>query len=416
MPLAAYLSFATEHRRFLSFGFVLAFASSFGQTYFIGIVGPSVQDAFGLSHTAWGTIYMMGTLGSALLLPTTGRLIDRVDLRVYTAVVCVLLIAACAFMAFVTGPIMLVFAIFLLRQSGQGLMSHVAVTSMARYFDAGRGRAIALATLGYAVGEAILPFLAVLAIAAIGWRSTYGGIAIVLGVGLLPAVAWLLRGHPERHRDYEARLARPPEHAELAVTSWTRAQVLRDAGFYLLMPGILAPSLILTAMFFHHLNLADAKGWSHEWITGSYGIYALAVIVASLAAGRLVDRFGAARLMRFMLLPLVAGMGLVAWLNDPWSAWPYMILIGFNTGVALTTTPALWAELYGVENLGAIRSMATALSVFASALGPITMGGLMDLGLAIESVCLLFAAYAALGAILIAVALRDSRPRARPVY
>jgi len=358
----------------------------------------------------------MGTLGSALLLPSTGRLIDRVDLRVYTAVVCVLLIAACAFMAFVTGPVMLVFAIFLLRQSGQGLMSHVAVTSMARYFDAGRGRAIALATLGYAVGEAILPFLAVLAIAAIGWRSTYGGIAIVLGVGLLPAVAWLLRGHPERHRDYEARLARPPEHAELAVTSWTRAQVLRDAGFYLLMPGILAPSLILTAMFFHHLNLADAKGWSHEWITGSYGIYALAVIVASLAAGRLVDRFGAARLMRFMLLPLVAGMGLVAWLNDPWSAWPYMILIGFNTGVALTTTPALWAELYGVENLGAIRSMATALSVFASALGPITMGGLMDLGLAIESVCLLFAAYAALGAILIAVALRDSRPRARPVY
>jgi len=44
------------------------------------------------------------------------------------------------------------------------------------------------------------------------------------------------------------------------------------------------------------------------------------------------------------------------------------------------------------------------------------MGGLMDLGLAIESVCLLFAAYAALGATLIAVALRDSRPRARPVY
>ena len=416
MPLAAYLSFAADHRRFLSFGFVLAFASSFGQTYFIGIFGPSVQEAFGLSHTAWGTIYMVGTLGSALLLPTTGRLIDRVDLRVYTAVVCVLLIAACAFMAFVTGPLMLVFAIFLLRQSGQGLMSHVAVTSMARYFDAGRGRAIALATLGYAVGEAILPFLAVLAIAAIGWRSTYGGIAIVLGVGLLPVVAWLLRGHPERHRDYEARLARPPERAELAQRSWTRAQVLRDAGFYLLMPGILAPSLILTAMFFHHLNLADAKGWSHEWITGSYGIYALAVIVASLVAGRLVDRFGAARLMRFMLLPLVAGMGLVAWLGNPWSAWPYMILIGFNTGVALTTTPALWAELYGVENLGGIRSMATALSVFASALGPITMGGLMDLGLAIETVCLLFAAYAAIGAILIAFALRDSRPRARPVY
>lgn len=415
MPLAAYLSFAARHRRFLAFGFVLAFASSFGQTYFIGVFGPSVQDAFGLSHTAWGGIYMVGTLGSALLLPSTGRLIDGMDLRTYTIAVCVLLIGACAFMAVVTGPLMLILAIFLLRQSGQGLMSHASVTSMARYFEAGRGRAIALATLGFALGEALLPFLAVLAIAAVGWRWSYAGIAFALAIGLLPAANWLLRGQPERHRAYLARIdarvdAAPGDH------SWTRAQVLRDAGFYLLMPGILAPSLILTAMFFHHLNLADAKGWSHQWITGSYGIYAAAVIAASLATGRLVDRFGAARLIRFMLIPLVVGMVLVAWLDDPWSAWPYMILIGVATGIAMTATPALWAELYGVANLGAIRSMATALGVFATALGPITMGGLMDLGLAIESVCALFAAYAAAGAVLVVIALRDSRPRARPIY
>ena len=169
-------------------------------------------------------------------------------------------------------------------------------------------------------------------------------------------------------------------------------------------------------MFFHHLNLADAKGWSHEWITGSYGIYAAAVIAASLAAGRLVDRYGAVRSMRYMLVPLVAGMALVGWLSSPWSAWPYLILIGVNTGVALTATPALWAELYGVTNLGGIRSMATALGVFASALGPISMGGLMDLGLSIDTVCTIFAVYAALGAALMMVALRDGRPRARPVY
>lgn len=416
MPIAAYVDFAAEHRRFLSFGFVLAFSSSFGQTYFIGIFGPGVQNAFDLSHTAWGTIYMIGTLGSALLLPWTGKLIDRLDLRTYTGVVCALLIAACAFMAMVNGPIMLVVAIFLLRQSGQGLVSHVAITSMARYFDAGRGRAIALATLGFAFGEAILPFLAVLAIASIGWRWTYAGIAVVLGVVLLPTTAWLLVGHPERHRAYIARLTSPRGHSDSHVQSWTRAQVLRDIRFYLLLPGILAPALILTAMFFHHLNLADAKGWSHEWITGSYGIYAMAVIVAALTSGRLVDRFGAARLLPFMLLPLMVAMVLVAWLSSPWSAWPYLILAGVNTAMALTITSALWAELYGVANLGAIRSMAAALSVFASALGPISMGGLMDLGLSIESVCLLFALYAAVGAVLIVLALRAWRFRSRQVY
>jgi MFS family permease len=416
MPIAAYVGFAAQHRRFLSFGFVLAFTSSFGQTYFIGIFGPSIQNAFGLSHTAWGTIYMIGTLGSALLLPWTGKLMDRLDLRLYTAVVCGLLIAACGFMAMVTGPVMLVAAIFLLRQSGQGLASHVAITSMARYFDAGRGRAIALATLGFAFGEATLPFLAVLAIAGIGWRGTYAAIAVLLGCSLLPAIFWLLKGHRDRHRAYLARLAGARDYRQARSRSWTRAQVLRDVRFYLLLPGVLAPSLILTAMFFHHLNLADAKGWSHEWITGSYGIYALAVIAAALISGRLVDRFGAARLLPFMLPPLIIAMISVAWLSSPWSVWLYLILTGINTGMALTATSSLWAELYGVENLGAIKSMASALSVFASALGPISMGGLMDLGLSIDSVCLLFALFATVGAVLIVFALRGPRLRRPSVY
>ena len=55
--------------------------------------------------------------------------------------------------------------------------------------------------------------------------------------------------------------------------SWNRTQVLRDRRFYLLLPGFIATDIVVTAMFFHHINLADAKGWSHTWITGNYVIY-----------------------------------------------------------------------------------------------------------------------------------------------
>jgi len=79
------MRFAAENRRFLFFGFLLAFSSSFGQTFFIGVFGPEVRAEFGLSHGDWSLIYMIGTLMSALALPWTGRLIDRVDLRLYTA-------------------------------------------------------------------------------------------------------------------------------------------------------------------------------------------------------------------------------------------------------------------------------------------------------------------------------------------
>ena len=407
MPFQSYVRFAAANRRFVAFGFLAAFGSSFGQTYFIGIFGPGVQAEFGLSHTAWGTIYMIGTLASALALPWTGKQIDRLDLRLYTALTGMLLVVACVVMATTVGPIMLVLAIFLLRQSGQGLMSHIALTSMARYFDVGRGRAIAISTLGFSAGEALLPFLAVIAIGLVGWRWTYGGVAIGFALLLIPALMWLLKGHGERHRALMRRLG--DAAATKSATSWTRGEVMRDRRFYYLLVGILAPALILTAMFFHHLNVAAAKGWSDAWITGNYIVYALATVITSLASGPLIDRLGAVRLVPFMMAPLTLSMIAIAVVDNPFIVWPYFILAGVSTGIAHTAISAMWAEVYGVDHLGAIKSLAAALGVFASALGPVIMGALMDLGLSTDAVCLIFAGYTVIGAISIAIGLRGYR-------
>ena len=184
--------------------------------------------------------------------------------------------------------------------------------------------------------------------------------------------------------------------------------MLRDRRFYLLLPGLLAPSVISTALFFHHLNLADAKGWSHAWVTGNYVIYATCAVLTALAAGPLIDRFRATRLVPFAFLPLVLGLALVSIFHSPGTVLPYMLMIGVNSGLVHTTTSAMWPELYGVKHLGAIKSLGTSITVFGSALGPVTLGGLMDLGVSIESVCLLFAGYSIVGGALMFVALRGS--------
>ena len=405
MLASGYLGFARANARFLAFGFTMTFASSVGQTFFIGVFGPAVRADFGLSHTGWSAIYMAGTLLSAALLPWTGPLIDRLALRTYTALVCVALVAAAAFMAAVPTAGLLVLATFLLRQTGQGLASHVGTTSMARYFDADRGKAVALASLGFAVGEAVLPFLAVLAIAALGWRATYGGAAAVLALCLLPAALWLLRRHEGRHREHLARLARQ-DHGGGERPSWSRGQVLRHGRFYLLLPAVLAPAFIATALFFHHLVLAEAKGWGAAWITGSYWIYALGTVLASLSAGPLIDRITAARVLPGFLLPLALGLLLVWAFDDALWALPYLFLLGLTSGITYTAATAFWAEVYGVRHLGAIRSLVVSLSVFASALGPLAMGALMDAGVSVEAVCALFALYCvfATGAMILALA------------
>ncbi len=396
MPFVSYVTFARANARLVSFGFLMAFASSFGQTYFIGVFGPSIQAEFGLSHTAWGSIYLAGTLASALFLPWSGKQIDRLDLRIYTAIVGFLLALACFAAAATIGPLTLILTIFLLRQTGQGLATHVGITTMARYFDAGRGRAIAIATLGFSVGQALLPFVAVASVVAFGWRASYasaGGIALLI---LLPAALWLLKGHAGRHARHMQRDANTASKTGIA-DSWTRGRVLRDIRFWLLSPGLIAPSLIMTAMFFHHLGIAESKGWSAAWITGNYVVFSIAIVVTSLIAGPLIDRIGAVRLVPLMLVPLTFAMVAIGWGQHPLWILPYFVLAGGSTGMSLTAVAAMWPELYGTDHLGAIKSLVAALGVFASALGPVIMGGLMDLGLSIETICYIFAASTVVG-------------------
>ncbi len=405
MPPASYLRFAVANRRFLGFGFFIALSSSFGQTYFIGVFGPALQGEFSLTHTAWGTIYMAGTLASAAVLPWTGKLLDRFDLRHYTAAVCVLFAAACAVTAAAAGPFALVLAIFLLRQSGQGLFSHVALTSMARYFDRERGRGIAIASLGFAAGEAVLPFAAVLLIAAVGWRETYVLIGVLVALGVGPVSLWLLRGHGERHRAHERRLSDAARGGAHAQRSWTRGEMLRDTRFWLLTPAVLSPSLIVTALFFHHLNLADAKGWSHAWITGNYVLYAIATVCTALVVGPLVDRLGALKVLPALLAPIALALAVVALGDAAWIVVPYLALLGLSSGVTQTLLTAMWAELYGVMHLGAIKSLVAAMRVFSSALGPVSAGALMDAGVSLDAVCVGYIGLAAAATALMLVAL-----------
>ena len=391
MPFGPYVRFARANARLVGFGFLMAFASSFGQSFFVGAFVPDIETTFGLSHTAWGSIYMVGTLASALVLPWSGKQIDRIDLRLYAAIVLVLLAVACFAASATAGPLMLVAVVFLLRQSGQGLASHTAVTTMARYFELGRGRAIAISTLGFSVGEAVLPLGAVALIGAVGWRAGYataGGIALLV---FLPLSLWLLKGHGERHRGHVAA-TEAAGHAGHA-GSWTRLEMLRDLRFWLLLPGLFAPSIIMTAMFINHRFVAADKGWSAAWITGNYVVYAGATIVTSLIVGQLLERVAAHRMVPLMLLPLALALAALGWGQAPLWVVPYFVLAGISSGFSSTAEAAMWPELYGTRHLGAIKSLATAADVFASALGPVIMGALMDAGLSTGTICWIFAGY-----------------------
>ena len=402
-----YLSFAWKNRRFLAFGLLLTFFSFFGQSYFIAVFNKDIRSAFSLSHGEFGLAYAVATVSSAVCLIWIGRLIDKTRLRSFALCVCGGLIASCVLMA--AAPVFgaLLFALFALRLTGQGLMVHTSVTSIGRHFTAERGRAVSIISMGGPSGQAVMALAAVALTAWLSWRQVWLVMAALSALVLIPAVAWLLADHHDEHLGPKTRA--PGASASGPQGVWGRREVLKDLRFYFIMPVSLAPSFIATGFFFHMAHLVEAKGWSLAFFTGAYTLYTLFSVSLTLLTGPVVDRVGAVRILPWHLAPLCAGLAALA-SSDHWSAAIlYMGLTGITVGVRITIGGAIWAEIYGVENLGAIRSLATSFMVVSTALSPVVFGWLIDYGVSVEALALMCLAYAAGASVLSGATLKLRR-------
>ena len=375
----------------LGLGFILAFSSSVGQTYFISMFAGEIRAELNLTHGGFGVLYTGATLASAAALLWLGKLADRFDLSLLSTLTLAGLAGCALIMASVNSVAMLCVALFGLRLFGQGLLSHLTMTAMGRWFSTERGRALSVATLGFPAGEALFPILVALLLTLLTWREIWMGAALGVIVIMLPAVRWL--GRLVRMRGLDE-----PEHnfsMEIAATqhSWTSAQVLRDPRFYALLPGLLAPPFIITGVLFHQVHLVEVKSWTLAMFAACYPLYAISATVVALGFGWLVDRHGAAFLLPFYLLPLAIGLALLGATDATYAAPGFMVLMGASAGGATIVLGALWPELYGTDHLGAIRSLSIALLVLSTAIAPGLMGWLIDHGYSLESQFFMLSAY-----------------------
>ncbi len=410
-----YIQFLASNSRFLAFGFVMALASTFGQTFYIAMFSGEIRNEFGLSHGDFGTLYAIGTVTSGLLIIWVGRIIDIVDLRLYAVVLCAAIATACLALSLAEGVIMLTVAIFLLRLAGQGLLSQAATVSMARYFtENARGRAVSIAALGFPSGQALFPVASVLLrdTGTMPWRDIWMFSAAALIVLLAPILLVLLKGHGARHVAFLERAgAARGRLSGAAQRQWTRLQVLRDSRFILAMPALLAPAFIVTGLNLHQVHLVESKGWALSLYASSFVIYSVCQVGMSVVTGILVDRVGAIRLTPYYMLPLAAATFVIAGFDAPLTVVAFMALAGISGGAGAIIIATVWAELYGVLHLGGIKAMVAGLQVISSALGPAVFGWLIDEGVDVETVSAASGVYAVSGCLLLAMLFRPRRLR-----
>ncbi len=370
--MKGYLTLWRAFPSLLSFGLLLTFFSSFGQTFLISLFVPDFIQDFGLSNAKFGSFYGLATLGSALFLTYLGRQIDHVPLYRYAAVVALGLAVALVVTATATHVAQLLVGLFGLRLAGQGLMSHTAHTTMARYFDRDRGKALSLTAMGHSLGEGLLPMLMAVLLTQVAWRTALLGAAVLVLAVVQPYVWGIIR-------QYQFPPLPTPTSADTA-REWTPRQVVRDRRFWLILPQSFVQPFLITALIFFQLPLADSRGWTPEWMAISFSAFAAVSLLGTLLAGPLIDRFRAVRLFPYFVLPFGAGVGVLLASSHPWAAPVYLALAGLANGLGGAIRSAVQAELYGVRSLGAVRSIFTMLMVVSTAVGPTLYGSLLDVG------------------------------------
>ena len=362
------------HKNFnlLFFGFLIAFSSGFGQTFFISLFSNDFRATFNLSNTEFGSIYSIATVLSAITIIWAGKLIDTVNLKKYTLTIVFGMAIACLMASLAFNIFFLFLTIYFLRLFGQGLMGHTSRTTIARYFNTNRGKALAISGFGFYIGEMIYPIIIVFLILTIGWRLTWFSSSIFVFVILGLSFYFLLKNNNFK---IEKNLN---NNTEFQQVSWRRRDVLKDTKFYIYLPLSLLMSFTVTGFLFHQVFIADIKSWTMMNLAQSFIFFAVSGLIGSIFSGLLVDKFTGRKLIPFHLIPMALILASLLFSNHVYILYLYMAGLGFSNGFTENISNSLWAEMYGVNNLGSIKALLTFFGVLASASSPFLYGILLD--------------------------------------
>ena len=370
------------------FGFIFTFFSSFGQSYFLGLFNSSIRDALSITHGQFGSIYASATLFSSLLLIWVGKKIDDVNIFKFALFVIILLSFACFFFSKVSSVFLLFIAIFLMRFSGQGMMSHTASTTISRYFTRTRGRALSISWFGLSSAEFIMPVLMVYLLTIIDWQNLWLIFSITVLI-ILPTASFLLI----KNLNLDSRETSNENIKEVEIKQWSRREVIKDYRFYIISLNMLAMPWIFTGFAVFQSFVQTSKGWGPYVIAQSFMSYSILSVLTLFLSGFLIDKFTSRKLLIYMNIPLLFSVVVLYFFDTPITAFLFLGLVGISNGFANILGSSTWAELYGVKYLGSIKALTTALMVFATAFGTALFGLLIDLGFTVGDIALISGFY-----------------------
>jgi MFS family permease len=411
-----------------------------GRTQGLGLVTEPLLADLGIDRVSYATLNLWATLiGSAGALGI-GYAVDRAGSRIVLSAVLLVLGAVVALMSRAGSYGELAVWITLTRFFGQSALSVVSLAIVGQWFVRRIDTAMAAYSLAISIGFMTAFPLVGWAVQTWGWRATWMGVGVAIGLVLAPLAMIVVRRTPEsvglrpdgdppslaarasagqaelpNHRTTERPNDRTTElpndrTPELAGYTWTTA--LTMPSFWVFAVGTALYGLVASGIGLFNESILAERGFGPDVYYQTLAVTALTALIGNFLGGWLSSRVPLGRLMGVSLAILAAGVFALPFVSRLTHVMTWAVAMGVGGGLVMVLFFSVWGRVFGRRHLGRIQGLAQALTVVASAIGPLLLAWCLEWT---GSYGAMFEILAAVIAVVAVAALVISLPDAPPV-
>lgn len=362
-----------------------------GRTQGLGLITEPLIADLGLSRVTYAELNFWATILGAAGAIGIGQAIDRFGSRVVLTLVAIALGATVLLMSRTRGMWDLAIWLTLTRALGQSALSVISLAIVGQWFVRRIDRAMAVFSVVMSVGFMLaFPTVGWL-VQTGGWRSAWFTIGLALVAGLAP-VAWLIVRRSPESCGMEADGVRGDVGSAPAPTGHHWRHAMATPAFWVFAIGTALYGLVASGIGLFNESILAERGFGPGVYYQTLVVTAITALAGNGLGGWLAGRVPLLTLLSMSLATLAAGVVVLPFVTALPQVMAWAVAMGLGGGLIMVLFFSVWPRVFGRRHLGVIQGAAQALTVLASALGPLLLAWCLDLTGSYRSVFLLLSA------------------------
>ena len=353
-----------------------------GRTQGLGLITEPLLRDLRLDRVSYAELNFWATIAGSLGAIGIGRVLDRLGSRVVLTILAVSLGTVVCLMSGTASFAALAVWVTLTRALGQSALSVVSLATVGRWFVRRIDTAMAVYSVVMSAGFMIaFPVIGSL-IQARGWRYAWLLLGMALIGALAPLAAIVVRRSPEaaglapddgvNDRDGgPARQASGEDGDALEGFTWREAVAF--PAFWVFAIGAALYGLVASGIGLFNESILAERSFGPSVYYQSLVVTAMTALAGNVFGGWLARSVRLGVLMAGALALLTLGLLALPHLAAVGHVMAWAAVMGLGGGVVMVLFFSVWPRAFGRRHLGRIQGIAQAVTVLASAIGPLAL-------------------------------------------